>query len=175
MAVIIRVPGSELGDATAEDVVAGKTFTSTNGLKLIGTLAGGGLPNNISVLASGTVTPTEDTAYLNISHGLGVAPNFLVWWLEADTSNSVLTSIATDGATIVKSAKYTSTSATVYNIHNSWHGYTSSSQFNKGEASIYSNATDMTASIARMRASSTYYIKSGYTYRWVCGVVDGIA
>ena len=40
---ILYVPLTDLGDATAEDVVAGKTFTSTAGLKVTGTGSSGAI------------------------------------------------------------------------------------------------------------------------------------
>ena len=140
-----------------------------------GKLAAGGLPDGVSKLATGTITPSESVTYLDISHGLGVAPNFLVWRLERDTSGSVLTSTATTGSCISKLSKYTSSSSTVYTVTHHWGGYDSSGKFIKGDGAIYANSTDMTASVARMRSNSTYYIKGGYTYRWLCGVLDGIS
>jgi hypothetical protein len=37
--IITNVPASETGDASADDVVKGKTFTSANGVKVTGTIA----------------------------------------------------------------------------------------------------------------------------------------
>lgn len=178
-AIILTAAGSEFGDAAADNVVKGKTFTSTNGLKLTGTLEiesgdSGGLPSGVSALACGSVTPTEDETYLDVKHGLGVAPNFFVWWMEQDLSSTPLETAAVTGSAIAKRAKYSSTSGTIYTVQHSWHGYSNTSLFNKGNNAIYSNDTDMTTTVARMRASSSFYIKAGYTYRWVCGVVDGI-
>lgn len=174
----LSAPLASFGTAEASDVTKGKTFTSSDGLVVTGTReesSSGGLPDGVSKLATGTITPSESVTYLDISHGLGVAPNFLVWRLERDTSGSVLTSTATTGSCIAKLSKYTSSSSTVYTVTHHYGGYDSSGKFVKGDGAIYANSTDMTASIARMRSNSTYYLKSGYTYRWVCGVLDGIS
>ena len=50
---------------------------------------GGGLPSNISMIASGTITPTSAVSYFNIEHMAGVKPNFyLVRSQEAITQNT---------------------------------------------------------------------------------------
>jgi len=179
LAIILTAAGSEFGDAAAADVAKGKTFTSANGLKLTGTLeiesgGSGGLPSGVSKLETGTITPTEDAQYLRVTHNLGVAPNFLVWVMEEDISSSVLTSTATMGATIIKRSKYNSTTNIVYDVHNLIEGYTSSSSTG-GTATRVSNDAYLTTTTARITGSSTYMIKAGKTYRWVCGVLDGIA
>jgi hypothetical protein len=55
----LATPLANLGNATAADVVAGKTFTSASGLKITGTASAGSgnLPAGISALASGTFIP----------------------------------------------------------------------------------------------------------------------
>lgn len=172
----LDIEGATLGNATAADVVKGKTFTSASGLKLTGTHeeTGGGTPEGLTAYASGTVTPTDDVTYININHGLGVAPNFLLWFAERDVGTTGIASMATDGSLTAKRVRMNTTSSTVYNIHYVTHGYNASTQFGQ-TAGKYSNSTDMTTTIARMRTASPYYFKSGYTYRWICGVVEGIS
>lgn len=51
----VRIPSRLFGDATVSDVVAGKTFTSENGLKLKGTYAP---PSAEPTLQAKTITPT---------------------------------------------------------------------------------------------------------------------
>ena len=56
--IILRSPAENLGDATAEDVAAGKTFTSSAGLKVTGThtcATGGGLTMKTGTTTSGTI------------------------------------------------------------------------------------------------------------------------
>lgn len=53
-----RVPSAEFGDATAADVAAGKTFTSAEGLKVVGTASGGGF--TVTDDGEGNVTITSD-------------------------------------------------------------------------------------------------------------------
>lgn len=53
--VFIRTPPSNFGDATADDVAEGKTFTSAAGLKVTGTATSGVTPT----LQSKSVTPSE--------------------------------------------------------------------------------------------------------------------
>lgn len=64
-----RVPLTNFGDATADDVAKGKTFTSAAGLLMEGTReAGAGLSitddgeGNVSIVSTGTVTIADDGA-----------------------------------------------------------------------------------------------------------------
>lgn len=164
-----------LGDA---DLVAGNIKKGVTIFDVLGTYegessGGGGLPSGISKLASDTVTPTDNVVYQDIKHGLGVAPNFLIWFVENDVGTTGVASLATDGSLTIKRVKMNTSSSTVYNVHYVTHGYNASTQFGQ-TAGKYSNSTDMTATIARMRTASPYYFKSGYTYRWICGVADGV-
>lgn len=63
--VIIDIPGSSLGDATASDVAKGKTFTSASGLKLTGTYegtsSGGGGTDQSSAILNKTVTQISNS------------------------------------------------------------------------------------------------------------------
>lgn len=138
-----------------------------------GDSGGGSLPSGISALASNTIVPSDDALYLEIQHGLGVAPNFLIWFVENDMGTTGVANIATDGSITIKRVKMNSTSSVIYNVHYVAHGYNASTQFGQ-TAGKYSNSVDMTATIARMRTASPYMFKSGYTYRWICGVADGI-
>lgn len=52
--IYLRTAATNLGDATAEDVAAGKTFTSASGLKVVGTASGGSGKTLVS--KSGTTT-----------------------------------------------------------------------------------------------------------------------
>lgn len=67
--------GSNFGNATAADVVAGKTFTSRAGLLVTGTheCAGGGI-----AMTSGTVTVDASAASFNIDTGLASVDTVIV-------------------------------------------------------------------------------------------------
>lgn len=59
-AVIMRCDPSNLGDATAEDVAAGKTFTSAAGLKVTGTLEAAAAGTGLSVKTGETTSAVFD-------------------------------------------------------------------------------------------------------------------
>jgi hypothetical protein len=147
-----------------------------NGISIFGvtgTFAGGGLPDGVSAIASGTVTPAEkNTSGVIVTHNLGVVPNFCVWFVENDYSSSVATSAAIAGAIINKSSKYTSSSAIKYNVHYLIDGYSNSQQTTtSGRAS---NTTYLTTTQARLVCNSTYPIQAGERIRWVVGVASGV-
>lgn len=172
----LDVAGSTLGDATPADVAEGKTFTSADGLQLVGTLlASGGLPSGVSALASGTYTTTEDrTSRVDVAHGLGVTPNFCVVIMEDDTSSTPLTSALVGATVFFKQTKYTSSSTIVYSAHITMEGYNASSQ-STGTATRAASTAYFTASTFGIPCNSTYKLKAGCTYRWVCGLLDGIS
>lgn len=166
---------SVFGDASASDVVKGKTFTSANGLKITGTKAdGGGLPSGVSALATGKYIPAEDkTTSFSIEHGLGVAPNFFVFVVEEDMSVPPVANLTIGGAIIAKYTKYNQTSSTKYTCHYFFRGYNGTPQVG-GSASSADNATFMSETSCTVICSTTYKLKTGYTYRWIAGVLDGI-
>lgn len=176
VSVDMDIAGSAFGDATPADVAEGKTFTSADGLQLVGTLlASGGLPSGVSALASGTYTTTEDrTSRVDVAHGLGVTPNFCVVMMETDTSSTPLTSALVGATVFFKATKYTSSSTIVYSAHVTMEGYNASSQ-STGTATRAASTAYFTASTFGIPCNSTYKLKAGYTYRWVCGLLDGIS
>ena len=84
------IPLDLLGDATTDDVVAGKTFTSTSGIKLTGTgSAGSGADTSDATAVAGDIRSGK-TAYVNGSKITG-------------TITTVSTLIADTGVTVTKS------------------------------------------------------------------------
>ena len=133
---------------------------------------GGGLPAGFSALASGTITPTTNSSYLEITHNFGFEPNFIVWFAQNETSNFPIASAATMGASLAKESKASETSSTIYYMANLIAGYNVTPQFSS--ATTRSSINYMTSTTARMIASTTYYLKAGQPYRWFCGYFDGI-
>lgn len=130
---------------------------------VVGTLVGGGLPDGVTALASGTVTVAQTSTYETITHNLGVAPNFIAWMMEDAATVSGLTSAAVCGASF-------DTGATSSNIRYMVDGYNSSGS-NGGTAARSTNSTYMTTTTARMYAHNSYKLVAGKTYRWICGVM----
>lgn len=148
-----------------------------NGISIFGvtgTFAGGGLPDGVGSIASGTVTPAEDnTSGVVVTHNLGVVPNFCVWYVEDDYSGTTATTAAIAGAIINKKGKYTASSSISYNIHYLIAGYSSSSQQTTTSGRV-SNTTYMTTTNARLVCNASYPIKAGKRIRWVVGVASGV-
>lgn len=130
---------------------------------VVGTLVGGGLPDGVTALASGTVTVAQTSTYETITHNLGVAPNFIAWMLEDAATVSGLTSAAVCGVSF-------DTGANASNIRYMVDGFNSSGS-NGGTAARATNSTYMTTTTARMYAHNSYKLIAGKTYRWICGVM----
>ena len=89
--IILRYPAENLGDATAEDVAAGKTFTSSAGLKVTGThtcAAGGGLTMKSGTTTSGTIETGLSSIQCIVIYKSSVSATGLVQavWLADDGS-----------------------------------------------------------------------------------------
>lgn len=149
-------------------------LAAVNALPEAGSGGSGGLPSGISALATGTFTPTQNyTSGADISHGLGVTPNFLVWMIEEDVSATTFPSTATSGFVLNKGHKYSSSSTAVYSIAYYVGGFNASQSYS-GTYSRSNSPSYMTDTKCKMYSTSTYAIKTGHTYRWVCGVLEGI-
>lgn len=176
----LSTPLSILGNATAADVAKGKTFTSSSGLRVTGTYdgsdssGGGGLPVGVTCLASGEYVPGQDyTSGVEINHGLGLTPNFFIWWLEEDVSRNPTAYLLTQGALIAKAAQYNTGSSYIYTLAYMLAGYNSSPQYGSNTSRV-SNNNYMTSTTCRMHSSSTYKLLAGHKYRWIAGVAYGV-
>lgn len=159
------------GNLIAENIKSGVYIYDVMGTYEGG---GGGLPSGVSKLASGTYTPTQDiSSGVDISHGLGVTPNFFIWWVEEDVSLNPTAYLLTQGALIKKTAQYNTGSSIRYTLSYLLTGYNSTPQYG-GVTNKVSNNTYMTNNTCRMHSSSTYKLLTGHTYRWVAGVADGV-
>lgn len=168
----LRTPATKFGDATASDVASGKTFTSENGLKVTGTASlGGGLPEGLTAIATGTFTLTSDSSSSKyIEHGLGTTPDFCWWIIETDVSTTRLSSAAITGYLVNKPASYSSSLTSPYYTHLAAVSYNSSGSLQRTTQSL--EAASHTDTTCCIWANAQYKLKAGYTYRWVCGVVD---
>lgn len=175
--------GKVLLDLTAdtvrpENVDEGVTFHDAAGQAQTGTRAageggsgGGGLPDGVAAIASGTITPTSDrSTALDVEHGLGVIPDFCWWVLEQDVSSSNLTNATVVGCFNNKPAKFSSQLATTYHSHYFIVAYNSSGALQRTAQSA--EAAAFTTTTCRIMANAQYRLKAGCTYRWVCGVLS---
>lgn len=166
-----------------ETAIAEKDVTVPAGTKLDGMAAliesieaGGGLPSGISALASGTFTPTSDTQNKTVSHGLGVTPNFGIAVVETDVSVSenAIASMLVYRLVLHKEVKNSSSSSsTIARVNGVAGGFGSTSSHGQVNIGLTSQTT-FTNTSYKIPAPSDYVFKSGHTYRWVCGVIDGI-
>lgn len=87
----IRVPAEQYGDATAADVTAGKTFTSSAGLKVVGTgTGGGGLVMKTGTTTSNVIDTGLSEIQMLVLHKSGVAAQGLVQLVyRKDTGKTV--------------------------------------------------------------------------------------
>ena len=130
--------------------------------------AGGGLPTGLSKAAFGTVTLSNGASSIKITHGLGVAPNFVVLFGTSGTPGGSFHMITTY-------VLYKSSSSITYKYAS---GYNSSNDLSIGgiydAVSTSSVLTDTTCTFLR----SPYYAGttsqgarfSTSLYRWIAGV-----
>lgn len=163
---------SEFGDATSDDVLAGKTFTSSSGRCVAGTMVvPDGLPSGISKIATGTFKLSSASGTHSISHGLGVTPNFI---------NVIATGTRSD-TTFKNYVLYYSSH---YMPSSIW-GRTTDCQVllisgyddGLGATDTYYSGSPVTSFFNENRVyldteSDSVKFKSGVTYRWICGLAD---
>lgn len=160
------------GNASPEDVLAGKTFTSSQGINMIGTYepsTGGGLPERISALATGTIIPTSNiTTDQTITHNLGKTPHFAILMLLNDAETTALKS--TQLFQMLSYKPFNSSGIVNYTrglvVYQTSNGAASNTIVSATDTS-YANETT-----AKFRALSNQPLKAGYTYVWICGVLE---
>lgn len=139
---------------------------------------GGGLPNGVSALASGTFTLTTDIIdSIPIAHGLGVKPNFYVVMVETDLSESTAVVPMTVYCTSIRKRVYDKNIGTI--VYGSvmtgetieQYGYYHSLWYLEEDPDFPDDIDDIKFELWAGNASP---LKAGHTYRWVCGVIDGI-
>lgn len=134
-------------------------------------VTGGGLPDGLLAIDMGSVTLASAKTYKisNISHGLGVVPDFIMFVYDPDTKFAQAASCT---------YAYFGWKGHIYN--NSYNGYLdawhdvalglNSSYINQGIISYnssFSNLTDTTFNVATNNASYKFPVG---TYLWVAGV-----
>lgn len=165
----VFVPAEEFGDAATTDVVKGVTFTSQNGLKLTGEYEppdGGGLPDGVTALATGTVLYESTTYGPYIEHGLGAVPNF--YFVVAEGAASIA---GFNGRMIA----YLALKQTL----ESYSGYYATLSMSSG-GSVTNNTQPISAdNISDYFNETTIkpyaFFQTGKIYRWYAGVLDMIS
>ena len=134
--------------------------------------SGGGFGGGSDVIsATGTYTPASDiSSGVEIEHGLGVTPNYCIWMAENDFSDITDVSAAVVGAMVEKPMLHSVSSGRIYPYQYFLRGYNVSGLAN-GTAS-YKSEGYMTDTFVTILGNSTYKLKSGWTYRWVAGVIN---
>lgn len=132
--------------------------------------SGGGMPDGIvSAIATGTYTPASDTSTpADVEHNLGVVPNFCIWMVDGDFTVESSASAMILGASLRKGL--TSSNGSTYYVQYFVRGFNSTGG-TAGTATQYAENA-MTDTEVKLLCNSTYKLKAGLTYRWVCGVID---
>lgn len=159
---------------TASNIKSGVSIFNVLGTYLGESGGGGGLPGYITALASEKYTPPENkTSREDVKHGLGVTPNFCVVIVEDDFSATPGTSMLVGATVFYKKTKYSNTNTTVNTVHIAMEGYSPNSSV-AGSATRAASDAYFTNTTFGIPCNGTYPLKAGYTYRWVCGVMEGI-
>ena len=110
----ILIPASKLGDATASDVLKGKTFTSINGVKIVGTMEGSGSTTLGACIGQSnftwgynTTTRVDHTAfysYTSVMITVETNANHII--IDLSSCNFKLIDTGTEGGIIVTRGRY---------------------------------------------------------------------
>lgn len=163
------------GDA---NLIADNIKSGVSIFDIIGTFAGsggggGGLPSGISALTTGSATPAEnETSTFSVSHDLGVAPNFCLWWADVDYSATTATNTAVLGAMLAKPVKYSASSTTVNELHFIVRGYSGSGAWGGFVSQMASADSCFTDTTVSLKCNSSYPFVAGVTYRYIVGVFE---
>ncbi len=132
----------------------------------------GGLPSGITALAMGTFTPSSTiTGDYEITHGLGVVPDFAMVAVDEDIPNGMtywgcIFNYLTNKIS-VKPSPMGSAGISIRTTS----GLSSSGGFAATSSNIVSNAPTLTEQTLKVLVDS-YTFKSGTRYRWIAGVFD---
>lgn len=152
--------GQYLGNATVEDVRQGVTFTSQNGLELIGRMTmeeNNNSSNIFTAYTTGTLVQEQDTgASSGIEHDLDQTPNFYYIYTEADLGQETNYLISAIGMKM---------------YDNSW---AVCSYKKEGQGGVVTTST-----VNSFFASNTHFnvrnssikFKAGITYKWIVGII----
>lgn len=143
---------------------------------------GGGLPVGVSHLASGTFTPAYDICDgVEVVHGFGVKPNFYIVSIVDDLSETMLENAVIFIFVFAKNM--------LMSIEYPWNDYveywglaqmdgsswdTWGSIDNENDDYGLADTTVTFKGMYNMGLDITFPFKAGHTYRWICGVIDGI-
>lgn len=128
---------------------------------------GGGLPEGISALATGTIIPTSNiTSDYTVTHNLGKTPDFAILMLLNDAETTALKS--TQLFQMLSHKPFNSNGTINYTrgltVYQGSNGAASNTIVTAMDTS-YANETTV-----KFRALSNQPLKAGYTYRWIAGV-----
>lgn len=149
--------------------------------------SGGGGHASISALASGKFTLTVDCAedFMKIEHGLGVNPHFIIVVVEEEVTSENRQGMTLAVGRVKITAEEWGNPITHlifeygYDIEGSMvcYAYADCNDVYTGENPDYSDVDNYfyVFPVFDDRVSYNYVpFKAGYTYHWVCGVIDGI-
>lgn len=150
-------PSSYMGNATAADVLSGKTFSSSNGIQLTGTNPGGSTPTgNINL---GTFTTNGSKTGYNVS---GYATCSFTVSVPQPSGTYSYGSITTNGSKTINVKDYEYISFTV-NVPSGGSIQTSKSTFPKYDSSVTVTPDSGYSGMAKVVVGS---VKNGMTLLW---------
>lgn len=169
----IKAAKDDIATAIAEKGVTVPSETLIDGMAgLIAAIeSGGGLPDGVSALATGTITPTNDTSAASIMHNLGVKPDFAILMLDKATDTAADTTMALYSVLIY--SPITLPNGTTYYALGYRHGVNSNGSL-AGNNNNDSTGNSYPATETTVYIPLIFSLKAGHTYRWICGVIDSI-
>lgn len=167
--VHLDIPGRWFGDATVADVLAGKKFTSANGLELTGT-ATSNENTGVTTSVKGSYTPTSDSTATTvyIPHSLGITPNFYFLYARGNSHYSDFA-----GEYIAASAfmpkDYINSDRQNCRLATTLYGNSDGTDFRHTGTNVGTNECTDTKLYLYL---NTRKLKGGVTYDFICGVMN---
>lgn len=147
--------------------------------------SGGGDGGGNTTIVTGTVTPTEDTAQIPITHNLGAVPHIAICYMEAQTE-CIRDEVVVSGK---QAFAYSINGTLVGALYKTGSGITSSlstgsmcttsgvvdhkTSDNLGNFSVLLSATETTATLCTLANTPNVTFSAGKTYRWILISEDG--
>lgn len=146
----VAVPDGSTSDALAELIASIE--------------AGGGLPEGITAITTGTYTPANNSSKVKITHGLGITPNFI--FIGKISGDAITSAYA-----YITSCSYFNGGYFTAHMSGARYSGTASATITDSDVSITASKAVYTDTNTNSTSTKTAYFYSTHTFIWIAGVL----